>query len=110
LIVVSTSPSLMKIQFIRPKEESNSQAKTTTAMTSGTAQGKRDEEARQGLALEAVVDEERGRHAEQEAAGADDGDELEGDPAGVPEILGGEEALVIGRGEGPARLVEPERC
>ena len=36
----------MKSQFIRPKDESKIQAKITTAMTSGTAQGKRDEKAR----------------------------------------------------------------
>src|SRR5689334_12956866 len=40
LTVVSMKPSLMKTQFISPNEESNIQAKMTTAITSGTAQGR----------------------------------------------------------------------
>jgi hypothetical protein len=97
----------MKSQFISPKEESNSQAKITTAITSGIAQGQGDQQPRQCLALEAVVDQQRRAEAEQETEEGDDGDELECHPAGVPEILGGEEPLVIGGGERPARLVEP---
>ena len=105
-IGLSAMPLITSSQFTSPNELSKIHHQMTTATTSGIAQGSATSRASDGPALEVLVDEERGRHADHEAGRGDGEDQLEADPAASPELVRTKQLLVVCEGPRLARRAD----